>query len=85
MILRVAATLSAATVAMFSTAAVPARADYVLCATPWSCERVSERPAYRDLRELHAANHQWQAWNGDGPRPYTRFDIEALRLMTRMP
>ncbi|TGE01270.1 hypothetical protein [Methylobacterium nonmethylotrophicum] len=85
--LRVAAILSSAAVATSLAASLPARADYVRCATPWSCERVSERPVHREFRPLYAANHHWQPWYdyGYGARPYTRFDVEALRLMSRMP
>ncbi|GJD62371.1 hypothetical protein [Methylobacterium frigidaeris] len=87
MSLRVAAILSAATVASSLATALPAQADYVRCAAPWACERVSDRQMQRELRVLYAANHQWQPWYGRGydARPYSRFDVEALRLMTRMP
>ncbi|MGF3023263.1 hypothetical protein ACQVP2_10590 [Methylobacterium aquaticum] len=84
--LRVAAILSAATVASSLAAALPARADYIRCVTPWACERVSDRPMPREVRVLYAANQHWQPWygRGDDVRPYSRFDVEAVRLMTRM-
>ncbi|KMO40800.1 hypothetical protein VQ02_06980 [Methylobacterium variabile] len=87
MSLRVAAILSVATLATSLASALPAQADYVRCATPWSCERVSDRQMHREMRALYAANTHWQPWYVDtyGARPYSRFDVEALRLMTRMP
>ncbi|GJD53955.1 hypothetical protein OPKNFCMD_6735 [Methylobacterium crusticola] len=82
MSLRFAAILSAAALGLPLATALPAQAEYVRCQgyEPLSCERVVTP---REARMVYAENH-WQPWVV-AQRPYTRFDIEALRLMTRMP
>ncbi|MGY2051587.1 hypothetical protein [Methylobacterium sp. JK268] len=90
MTLRAAPVLAALVLAAPFAAALPAQASPCRGLTPeecaWVAPRVSHpyRVAFADevFGPVAVAPYGWRAY---GPRPFTRFDIEGLRLMTRMP
>jgi hypothetical protein len=88
MTLRVATTLSALALAAPLAAAAPAEASPCRSLSPvYGCTFVTPREA-RMIRvamaEAWSGPSAWQRWT-PAPRPFTRFDVEGVRLMTRMP
>ncbi|ACL56331.1 hypothetical protein [Methylobacterium nodulans] len=89
MTVRVATILSALALAAPLAAAAPAQASPCRGLSPEGCARVSLLRETRRTQLAFAdevyAPYAWRRWVPAEARPFTRFDIEGIRLMTRMP